>query len=195
MGGWIISKRERYHKKGHESKAYGELVPKLDEQGVETGEYEWQGHYMEGIVQTFGGLFMAAFDTVSGKDRGAFREKATNLAPHQKENIGRFVFDTAIIGLIVSLMRQLFDDEEERNSILAYVALGSMEEAYTLQHMLAFRDFVASPFPAIGIMGNTINGIFSGDVERAGFSFLKYLGIAKVPEQVMRGVDEFKIWN
>ena len=183
MGGWLASKSERWYNREHMNKDLGrwEYI-KMDD-----GEYKtvWKGHYMEGIVQTVKMLSGSVYYKFAGNDSRSFKEIWDSMQDHQKENVGRAIYDTAAASMLMAVINLIFDDDDEDETFTYSVLYGSAQEIFFGAHLTAAADTVRSPFPSLAVFFNITNNLLSFDSDRMFSGVTRTMG-------PLKGIEAFK---
>ena len=111
-------------------------------------------------------------------------DQRTNMPYKRKENLIRGMIDFAFVGLLVTALRALFDDDE-KDKILYKLISSAMNELYFIEHAGGFGDLVTNPLPTISIFSQVGKGIFGDDPEYRMYSIMRSTGVSKVPQFVM----------
>ena len=186
MRSWLLSKVRRWWKPGHMNKQAGQFVYKnvKHEDDTVTKEQVWEGAFMEGIAQSYFSIVKSLAKLTSGGTRKEFMDQWTNMPYKRKENLIRGMIDFAFIGLLVTALRALFEDDE-KDKVLYKLISSAMNELYFIEHAGGFGDLVTNPLPTISIFGQIGRGLFGDDSEKRMDSIMRSTGVGKVPQFVM----------
>jgi hypothetical protein len=193
MQSWLAAKSERWWKKEGTYEALG----KWNYEG-EGDVPIWQGHYMEGMLQTWmhmGTSLHQYFTTEDGKNPVKIWQE---LSEYQKENIGRTVFDIGIAYMLLTAAKAMFGDDDEdyiRKTLLYKATVGSVEEIFMLEHLSAVGNLVYSPFPSVSIGLQLWEDMLSMDPERMAFGAARYGGPFKLYKQYVDFRGEINYWG
>ncbi len=142
------------HKSSHINKQAGQFVYKevKQEDGTVTKEQVWEGAFMEGIAQSYFSILKSLAKLTTGGTRKEFMDQWTNMPYKIKENLIRGMIGFAFVGLWVTALRALFDDDE-KDKVLYKLISSAMNELYFIEHAGGFGDLVTNPLPTISIFG------------------------------------------
>jgi hypothetical protein len=178
---WMYAKKDKYFMKFQENDMNGKYVLQYDEQGNPT-YYAWQGRLMEGIFHTLGYIAQSGRHHLFSKEfsPSAFINDMANLQNYQKANLAWLASDLVLMAIIAAIVAAIRGERDSKGNYegiakgsFEWTMLGAFDRSVNDLWVWASVQSVAgayNPFPALGLINNTItgiNGALSGDAYKA----------------------------
>lgn len=114
---YILDKAQNLYAEGYESKAIGDYkVKEVTVDGQTEQIVDFEGDYMEGLVQSIMGIYRNCREIGKDKQYGNLVEMWKDQKDIRRMNLSRFAHDAALSAIFLALMPALLDDEDENHN-------------------------------------------------------------------------------
>ena len=205
---YLHDKAQNLYLKGGYSESIGDYVVKdLTLDGETSREVDFQGEYMEGLIQSMMGIYRNAREIGSNKKYHSLTEMWNGQDDIRKVNLTRFAYDSALASAFFMVFPALFgDDDEDSNeywrsmmdSPIGRSMNYSMVDLMSTYSPVEYFSALKEPFYAITHTGKVANFIAASckmDVNQMDREAERSIGIyktAKLIKNTISGDDNSK---